>query len=46
MVTKLKAAKLATGNGIEVVIANGSDPDILYDIMDGNAVCTKFVAKK
>ena len=46
MVTKLKAAKLATEKGIEVVIANGSDPDILYDIMDGNAVCTKFVAKK
>ena len=46
MVTKLKAAKLATENGIEVVIANGKDPDILYDIMDGDAVCTRFVAKK
>ena len=46
MVTKLKAAKLATDNGIEVVIANGKDPDILYDIMYGDAVCTRFVAKK
>ena len=46
MVTKLKAAKLATANGIEVVIANGKDPDILYDIMDGDAVCTRFVVKK
>ena len=46
MVTKLKAAKLATENGIEVVIANGKDPDILYDIMDGAAVCTRFVAKQ
>ena len=46
MVTKLKAAKLATANGIEVVIANGKDPDILYDIMEGDAVCTRFVVKK
>ena len=46
MVTKIKAAKLATDCGIEVVIANGKDPDILYDILDGDAVCTRFLAKK
>ena len=46
MVTKLKAARMATENGIEVVIANGSNPDILYDIMDGKGICTRFLAKK
>ena len=45
MVTKIKAAKLATADGIEVVIANGKEPDILYDILDGTAVCTRFLAK-
>ena len=46
MVTKIKAAKMATESGIEVVIANGKEPDILYDILDGSAVCTRFLAKK
>ena len=45
MVTKIKAAKLATADGIEVVIADGKEPDILYDILDGTAVCTRFLAK-
>lgn len=45
MVTKIKAAKMATDCGIEVVIANGKNPDILYDILDGTAVCTRFLAK-
>ena len=45
MVTKIKAAKLATADSIEVVIANGKEPDILYDILDGTAVCTRFLAK-
>ena len=46
MVTKLKAARMATENGIEVVIANGKNPDIIYDILNGDAVCTRFLAKK
>ena len=46
MVTKIRAAKMATESGIEVVIANGKEPDILYDILDGSAVCTRFLAKK
>ncbi|MBQ3329789.1 MAG: glutamate 5-kinase [Ruminococcus sp.] len=46
MVTKIQAAKMATESGIEVVIANGKEPDILYDILDGSAVCTRFLAKK
>ena len=46
MVTKIKAAKMATDNGIEMVIANGKDPDILYDLVEGGGVCTRFLAKK
>lgn len=45
MVTKIKAAKMATTSGIEVVIANGKEPDILYDILGGSAVCTRFLAE-
>lgn len=46
MATKIKAAKLATDNGIDMVIANGKDPDILYDIVSGKDVGTRFIAKK
>lgn len=46
MVTKLKAARMATESGIEVIIANGKNPEILYEIMEGNAVCTRFLARK
>ena len=46
MVTKIKAARIATENGIDMVIANGQNPDILYDIIDGGGVCTRFPAKK
>lgn len=46
MATKLKAAKLVTKNGIDMVIANGSDPDILYDILDGKFKGTLFKGRK
>lgn len=46
MTTKLKAAKLVTKNGIDMVIANGSDPDILYDILDGEFKGTLFKGRK
>ncbi|MCL2098876.1 MAG: glutamate 5-kinase [Oscillospiraceae bacterium] len=35
MITKLKAALLVREQGIPMIIANGADPDILYDILDG-----------
>ena len=44
MVTKLIAAKQAMASGIEMVIANGENPKIIYDILDGSAVCTRFKA--
>lgn len=46
MHTKLKAAKITTEKGIDMVIANGSDPGILYDIAEGKSVGTRFYGKK
>ena len=46
MHTKLNAAKIVTGAGIDMVIANGSYPELLYDICDGKQVGTRFYGKK
>lgn len=46
MVTKLIAAKHAMDAGIEMVIANGKNPKIIYDILEDKAVCTRFKPKK
>ena len=46
MVTKIKAAKIATAGGTDMVIANGSNPQLLYSIINGEEVGTRFVAKK
>ena len=44
MATKLNAAKIALDAGIEMVIANGSNIDALYDIVNGADVGTRFSA--
>ncbi len=46
MRTKLSAALIATNAGCDMVIANGTDPKILYEIFDGKAVGTRFSGKK
>lgn len=46
MATKLSAARLATRHGVEMVIANGKKPEILYDILEGKPVGTRFSAQK
>ena len=46
MATKLRAAKLVTAAGCDMVIANGVAPSILYDIADGKPVGSRFRAKK
>ena len=46
MITKIKAARMATENGIDMVIANGKNPEVLYDIVEGGGICTRFPAKK
>lgn len=45
METKLNAAKIATEKGIDMVIANGSNPELLYDIVDGEKIGTRFYGK-
>ena len=42
MVTKLRAAEICLGCGCQMVIANGKNPDLLYDILDGKQVGTTF----
>ena len=46
MVTKLNAAKLCMSKGTDMIIANGSNPSVLYDIVDGKKIGTKFRCKK
>ncbi|MBP9989372.1 MAG: glutamate 5-kinase, partial [Ruminococcus sp.] len=46
MRTKINAAEISTKSGCDMIIANGTDPDILYDIMDDNFVGTKFLKKQ
>ena len=38
MSTKLRAAQMVTAEGADMVIANGSHPELLYDIADGTGV--------
>ncbi len=46
MRTKIKAAKLCVENGADMVIANGEDPEILYEIVNGNlGGYTRFFAE-
>ena len=42
MATKLNAAKLCLSKGTEMVIANGAKPSVLYDIVDGKKIGTRF----
>ncbi len=46
MVTKLRAADICTSCGCDMVIANGNNVDVLYDIVDGKSVGTRFVGKR
>ena len=46
METKLKAAKIATDAGCDMIIATGAYPEKLYRIIDGLPVGTRFFAKK
>ena len=46
MATKLHAAQITTAAGIDMIIANGEHPEVLYDIFEGRAVGTRFIGKK
>ena len=46
MITKLQAADYATKRGVEVNVINGSNPENLYEVIDGNKIGTKFLPVK
>ena len=46
MITKLEAAKNVAEAGIDMVLTNGENPEILVDILAGEDVGTLFVGKK
>ncbi len=46
MRTKLHAAEICTSNGTDMIITNGQNPRILYDIAEGKSVGTKFTARR
>ena len=46
MATKLRAARMVTGSGADMVIANGAHPEVLYDIADGKPAGTRFKGRR
>lgn len=46
MSTKINAAKIATEAGIDMVIMNGKDPELLYDLFEDKDIGTIFLGKK
>ncbi len=46
MVTKLQAAKIVMDAGTDMIIANGNNPNILYDIAEGKPSGTHFIARR
>ena len=46
MQTKLIAAGMVMDAGCDMVIANGADPKILYGIIDGEPIGTRFIGKR
>jgi glutamate 5-kinase len=46
MVTKISAAKICLQDGIDCIITSGTDPGILFDVLEGKEVGTHFVANQ
>ena len=46
MITKIHASEIAMDAGIDMIIANGTRPELLYKILDGDKVGTKFIGRK
>ncbi len=45
MKTKIRAAEISISKGCDMVIANGENPYVLYDIVEGKSVGTRFLKK-
>jgi len=46
MITKIKAAQIAAGEGIPTLIINGNNPASLYNIMEGEKIGTYFAGAR
>ena len=46
MATKIRAAKIAHNAGCDMIITNGAYPELLYKIIEGEPIGTKFYSKK
>lgn len=46
MATKIRAARIATSSGCDMIITNGAYPERLYKIIDGEKIGTRFYAEK
>jgi len=46
MITKLMAAEKAMEAGVSMILANGENPEILVDIINGEEIGTLFLGKK
>ena len=46
MATKLRAAGIVMEAGIDMVIANGEEPELLYALFEGHSVGTRFIGRK
>lgn len=45
MQTKIQAGKISTNNGCDMILANGENPNIILDILDGKKIGTLFVSR-
>ena len=46
MATKLSAARTVTEAGADMVIINGGAPHLLYDVVEGKEIGTRFLARR
>ena len=46
MTTKLRAAQIVMEAGIDMVIANGEKPQLIYELFDGVQIGTRFIGKR
>lgn len=44
MITKLTAARTVTESGVDMILANGEDPAIILEILEGKEIGTLFVS--
>lgn len=45
MITKLRAAQICMASGCDMIITNGNNPEVLYQILNGEPVGTTFTEK-